>query len=799
MEEPKSYSIEKLNESNYRSWSQVIESHLDDQELWEVANGTAKAPTAPSPTSPETDESRQRHTTATTEYDTAMTAWSKKTKKARKLIISTISPSVMTYVEGTKDPSEMWTILEGRYKPKSNVTLRQLQCQFNTTKMTDDDGDMEKHLQKVERLKRQIEEQGETISDSSYVSVLLNCAPPRYDVQISILEAQDDVTSTIIINRLLEEYRKFLAGKPDETKMALLTNQGRRANQKGGKKSGNGQKSTSSSSRFDGKCNHCNKRGHKEDQCWVKHPELRPEKGRNEGRNETTKYAMMATATTKRQSGHDIWYTDSGASDHFSPHKDLFTTFRKLNEAIYIETAEGGAVGTGIGTTTITVLGEDDHETELQLSDVIYAPNMSFNLFSLAAVYDKGFETRITPGYGLRIFHGNTLVANSVRVSGGLFRLKTPSDAATALAAQVTEPVRDLDVTIWHRRMAHLGEDNIRKLAKMVDGMGIKARTSVGVCEACLQGKQHRQPSHQPGTRSTEVLELVHSDLCGEIDPTTFGGTKYYLLFTDDLTRMSHIYPLKKKSSAEVLEKFMEYKAEVEKQTGRVIKRLRTDGGGEYEKWMGIHLKGSGIIHETTAPYSPDQNGVAERANRTIMERVKSIITEFKLDKRLWMEIVDTVVYLKNRSPTRAVATTPYELWQGVKPNLSHLRIIGSTAYIHIPKEKRIKLDIHSHKGIMIGYGGTNQYKVWDLTRKDIVVSRDVVFIEGKPVHQTPATYIEEPRIMYDSITVLPGPPTETEEPQRQLPTPPQSEHPDTEEPAPESVDPGILLQETTI
>ena len=187
-ESTKSYSIEKLNESNYRSWSQVIESHLDDQELWEVANGTAKAPTAPTAlTSPATDESRQRHTTATTEYDTAMAAWSKKAKKARKLIISSISPSVMTYVEGTKDPSEMWTILEGRYKPKSNVTLRQLQRQFNTTKMTDDDGDMEKHLQKVERLKRQIEEQGEKISDSSYVSVLLNCAPSRYDVQISIL------------------------------------------------------------------------------------------------------------------------------------------------------------------------------------------------------------------------------------------------------------------------------------------------------------------------------------------------------------------------------------------------------------------------------------------------------------------------------------------------------------------------------------------------------------------------------------------------------------------------------------
>jgi hypothetical protein len=104
--------------------------------------------------------------------------------------------------------------------------------------------------------------------------------------------------------------------------------------------------------------------------------------------------------------------------------------------------------------------------------------------------------------------------------------------------------------------MGHLGKDNIRKLAKMVDGMSIRVRTSVGVCEACWEGKQHRQLSHQLATRATKPLELIHSDLCGPINPTMYSGTNYYLLFTDDYTRMTHIYPLKKKSSAEVLEKF---------------------------------------------------------------------------------------------------------------------------------------------------------------------------------------------------------------------------------------------------
>src|SRR4030095_6447538 len=372
MEEPKSYCIEKLNESNYRSWSQVIESHLDDQDLWGIVNGTDKQPLSPAiPAGTQTAEQAQAHSTAMEDHQAKMEEWTKRTQKARKMIISTISPSVMTYVEGTKDPAEMWTILEGRYKPKTRVTLRQLQRQFNTIKMMDDDGDMEKHLQLVESLKRQIEEQGEQISDSSYASVLLNCAPPRYDVQISILEAQADVTPTIIINRLLEEYRKFLITKPEEKRMAMRTDR-KGTSQKGGKSN-----SGRNPAKFDGKCNHCSKRGHKEDQCWIKHPELKPEKSK---KDEKPKYSMMATISpTKRQSGPHIWFTDSGASDHFSPHRALFTTFHKLEKSTVIEIAEGTAIGTGIGTITLIVLGKDDAETELHLNNVIYAPNMSSN------------------------------------------------------------------------------------------------------------------------------------------------------------------------------------------------------------------------------------------------------------------------------------------------------------------------------------------------------------------------------------------------------------------------------------
>ena len=160
--------------------------------------------------------------------------------------------------------------------------------------------------------------------------------------------------------------------------------------------------------------------------------------------------------------------------------------------------------------------------------------------------------------------------------------------------------------------MDYLGEDNIWKLVKMVEEMGIKVGTSVGICEACVQGKQICHLSHKLTAWAKELLELIHSDLCGPITQTTFGRPKYYILFIDDCTKMMYIYLLKGKTMAEVLKWFKEYKAEVEKQTGKQIKWLRTDRVGEYWKWMEVYLKQAGIINETTVLYSPKQNGVAE-------------------------------------------------------------------------------------------------------------------------------------------------------------------------------------------
>jgi hypothetical protein len=176
-------------------------------------------------------------------------------------------------------------------------------------------------------------------------------------------------------------------------------------------------------------------------------------------------------------------------------------------------------------------------------------------------------------------------------------------------------------------------------------------------CIKCKFARKHFTPNTT--SRPTVSLQLMHLDICGPLD-TAIGGDQYVLLFINDATRHTDEYILKYKSEA--LEKFKEWKALREKESGKQVKRFRTDGGGEYtSKKFVEYLKSEGIIKETTTPYSPQSNGVVERANRTIMERVRCRLANAGHSKTYRSFAVSVVVYLKNCTPTRSVVgKTPY-------------------------------------------------------------------------------------------------------------------------------------------
>jgi hypothetical protein len=175
------------------------------------------------------------------------------------------------------------------------------------------------------------------------------------------------------------------------------------------------------------------------------------------------------------------------------------------------------------------------------------------------------------------------------------------------------------------------------------------------------------------------------------------------------------------------------FKAEAENQSSKKIKILRSDNGGEYvSKEFERYCKDAGIVHQFTVPYSPQQNGVAERWNRTLVETARCMLHHKKLEYKFWAEAISTAAYVRNRTPTNSTGDkTPEEVWSGRKPSVAHLRVFGSEAYFHVPHELRSKLDPKSKQCIFVGYSLTSKaYRVWDPSDNKVKLSRDLVILE---------------------------------------------------------------------
>ncbi|KAG3121827.1 hypothetical protein C6341_g27222 [Phytophthora cactorum] len=232
--------------------------------------------------------------------------------------------------------------------------------------------------------------------------------------------------------------------------------------------------------------------------------------------------------------------------------------------------------------------------------------------------------------------------------------------------------------------------------------------------------------------RAKQVLEVIHSDVCGPMQTSTFSGKRYFVTFTDDKSHFCVVYLLRNKS--EVADKFAEFVAMAETQTGKRVKTLRSDNGGEYTSGaMAKFCKDRGIEQKFTPPYTPQLNGVAERMNRTLVECARCMLEHAGLSKSYWGEAVMTATFLRNRCPTRAIThdKSPHQVWTGKKPLLANLKVFGCHAYVHVPKEKRSKFDSKSVRCRFVGYSEHEKaYRFEELESGRVLISRDAQFME---------------------------------------------------------------------
>jgi transposase InsO family protein len=426
---------------------------------------------------------------------------------------------------------------------------------------------------------------------------------------------------------------------------------------------------------------------------------------------------------------------DSGCSRHLSPRRDWFdsTTYRTLSHPIAIHLGDASMIqAIGVGSLHMLMDIGDGKVIPTTIPDVLHVPQLSSTLLSVSVLTKHGHTIEFKDS-GCRILTNKPsrrVVAIAFATKGGLYLLdgKPTRSPEYALAAATS---RTIDINVLHRRLGHLNFDDVRRLVAkgMVGGVdAICGRQEF--CEPCVKGKQHRLPFPVSGKRARRVLDLIHSDVVGPF-PASITGARYFVTFIDDHGRHIWLYPIHYKS--DVFAAFKSFKAHVELLFGVLIRAFQSDNGGEY--MLGAFqefLKAHGIIHRTTVAHTPEQNGLAERTNRSIVERVRTMLQDANLSSGFWSEAALTSVYLINLSPASKLGDiTPRETTTGEKPWIAGLRPFGCPSYVHVPKEQRKKLDSKTRKCVLLGYeSGSKAYRLWDPSKRRIIKARDVVFDE---------------------------------------------------------------------
>jgi hypothetical protein len=336
---------------------------------------------------------------------------------------------------------------------------------------------------------------------------------------------------------------------------------------------------------------------------------------------------------------------DSGASRHITRHGHLLFNQRPPPTDITITFGNGGT-GKPLAVGDI-MLRTPTSLVPLVLTNVLHIPEATENLLSVRYAAQRGLSF-VFNSSGCEIQRNNSTLATALcDDTSDIYYLQgeyiTPAmDAfrATLLHPALVARTPSESPELWHRRFGHLGYDNLARLQShsMVTGISTPADefSSAGrssLCEGCVLGKQHRLP-FQPsaGAATSRPLELVHTDLCGPLSVPSLGGSRYFATVLDDHSKLSTVLPLKLKS--DTAPAIIDALTLLANQAGQPIQRLRCDNGSEYiNTTLASYLRSNGILLETSVRYTPEQNGAAERLNRTLLDKVRSMLADSALPK----------------------------------------------------------------------------------------------------------------------------------------------------------------------
>lgn len=690
--------VTKLKDAEgFPLWSFQIEIHIGAADLLDMIN---VVPTADQTAKPE---------------------WKKKDFKAKKIIVSTIEQQALIHVIACKTSYDMWSRLRDIYERDSQhhkCALLQEFYEYNYKK----DKDITSIIAELNNIVYKLRNLGQIIDDDMVMTKIMSALPENYR---SFITAWDSTPATernltnLTARLLLEESRN---NSNKDKAAAFKTNEKTcyKCNKRGHLASNCKKNQTIKNKEV--KCFTCNMMGHiakncrtKSKQCSKKgnHSEKdcyfrKRDKNNDKGESSNVVFLTGNDETTE-------WTVDSGSTSHMT------NDFNLLQEACDISVKIGVANKDGV---TIAQSTGKVNLGECGLERVMYVPDLKSNLLSVSAITKRGGSVHFNNDI-VTVLKDNKIVLEGRMNSEEFYIIKSKECVEKSMITKGNQNVK-----LWHSRLGHLGIHNMLKLLDITHGLKLSKTELMDQslnCEICIKSNQVRTAFGNERRRATRPLEIIHTDVCGPITPTTWDGMRYFISFLDDFTNFGVVYLMKSKSEAfsKIKEFVMPAEAKLDKRTAE----LRCDNGLEYinenvKNWC----KNRGIFINNTTAYTPQLNGKSERLNRTLVEKTRAMIKGENGNKNLWGEGVRVAMYLHNRSPTKNNACTSYEMWNNKRPNLENLRTFGCKAYAKNLGQIK-KLDDRSKITKFVGYA-QNGYRLWDPVKRNIIVSRDVKFIE---------------------------------------------------------------------
>lgn len=419
-----------------------------------------------------------------------------------------------------------------------------------------------------------------------------------------------------------------------------------------------------------------------------------------------------------------LFAIDSGATCH------MMNVIEPLSRIVYqsnlINQAEVGRkiASPGFGTLRGIIREENSQlrkiDLDVVLTDIMIVPSLCMNIISVSKLCDHNYHVFFEKDKCIIKDQFERTILTAKR-TGGIYKVLVYAPE-NLMALNISCD----DTELWHQRLGHLNMQVVRKMIPE-----LKGKNKIE-CKSCFQGKMARVAFGLSNGKHSELFGLIHSDVCGPFEENAIGGYRYYVTFIDDKSRYTFVYLIRAKS--EVFAKFKEFEVLIRNKYQKTIKILRSDNGGEYlSAEFDNFLKSKGIEKQLSVAYTPQQNGVAERMNRTLVESARTMMIHAKLPKSYWGYAVLNAAFIRNRCISNVLdGKSAFEVVEGRKPDLEKLRVFGCLCYAHVPDEKRKKLDVKAMKCIFLGLSNVSKACiVQDVTSKRIFTSRDVKFCEG--------------------------------------------------------------------